>query len=154
MNILFTPGQEKVFLYMIFIGAVIGAYYDLFKAKRILVGGLNLSLFAEDLLFSIGSAVIYLFSVFVLNRGIVRWYQFFAMAVGFAVYRFTLSFLFIKLVLLLSFIISFLFSPLRYLIYKFGVVFRKLRSSLYRLGQKKKIIRYINKLRKTREVKI
>lgn len=91
MSIFFPPHQETVFALMALVGAFLGFLYDVFKLKRTLFGSCYLVLFADDFLYSLFSCTIFLFSVFVLNNGRIRWYEFAFCTLGFFLYRITLS---------------------------------------------------------------
>ena len=91
MEIYYPGGQEIVFLYSVFVGAGLGALYDVFKIKREFFGTSKAVLFADDLLFMLTSAVILIFGVFKINSGNLRWYEFLCPGLGFVAYRMTLS---------------------------------------------------------------
>ena len=91
MNYYYPHDQLSLLLAMLFTGLIIGVLYDSFKIKQMLLGSALFFKFADDLLFSIISVIIFIMSVFAFNNGIVRWYSAVFCVLGFAVYRITLS---------------------------------------------------------------
>lgn len=91
MNIFFPPHQEKVFVIMLIFGVISGVLFDLFRIKRHLLGENSVILFADDLIFSLLTLLLFLFTVFVANNGIFRWYEVLFSLIGFWLYRLTLS---------------------------------------------------------------
>ena len=91
MSIFYPPGQEKIFAVMLVFGAVMGVLFDMFKIKRRLLGNSVPVIFLDDLIFSLVSVIAFLFTVFVANNGIFRWFEVFFAALGFCLYRLTLS---------------------------------------------------------------
>jgi hypothetical protein len=91
MNIFFPPHQEKVFVIMLIFGVISGVLFDLFRVKRHLLGENSVILFADDLIFSLLTLLLFLFTVFVANNGIFRWYEVLFSLIGFWLYRLTLS---------------------------------------------------------------
>lgn len=102
MNIFFPPHQETVFALMSLVGALLGFIYDAFKFKRILFGKCTLVLFFDDFTFMLISCVIFILSVFILNNGRIRWYEFAFCIIGFSVYRITLSKIIMPFLILLA----------------------------------------------------
>lgn len=91
MSIFFPPFQEKTFFLMFITGIFLGVVYDAFKVKRMLMPQNCVLLFIDDVLFSILFSVYFVFSVFMFNNGIIRWYEYFFCFVGFLAYRLTFS---------------------------------------------------------------
>lgn len=150
MEILFPPNQATAFLNMSIVGFFLAFLYDLFKFKHMLFGVGFITLFIDDFLFWCFSAITFLFSVFILNNGIFRWYELLFCVIGFIFYRFTLSKLVIPLLKLLSRVIkqvlTFLFAPFMLLFKPFVRVFYYLKSKRLLNKHKNMIYRCISDL--------
>jgi spore cortex biosynthesis protein YabQ len=79
------------------LGILLGAAYDFFRVLRICRGsstrkrGEVLLLFSEDIVFSVIAAVSSAILSYAMNRGRIRWFSLLAMALGFWLYRKTVS---------------------------------------------------------------
>lgn len=91
MNILFHPHQQYVFLGMLAAGVIAGIVYDVFCVKRMLLGNSYAAVFVDDVLFSCIACIIYIAFTFWLNSGVIRWYGTLSFAVGFGIYKCTVS---------------------------------------------------------------
>ena len=153
MNIFYPPGQGKVFVIMLFFGVAIGFLYDLFKIKRRLFGQNKLILFFDDLIFSLLFVVLFLFTVFVANNGIFRWFEVVFSGIGFALYRITISvpviFVCYKIIDLFLFILNKLLSvilfPVKRLIVLTVDLLSPLKNMYGRTKKRREIIRYAHK---------
>lgn len=127
MNIFFPPHQEIIFLLMSLCGIFLSAIYDIFKVKRKMFGSCTLILFIDDFIFSFVSAVTFVFFIFILNNGILRWYELFFCIIGFIVYRCTISKLVMPLfefiIVLIKKLIIFIFTPLYFVFNKISMRF-------------------------------
>lgn len=95
MSILFGRNQFPVFISFLICGVVCGIFYDILKIKRRIISDNYLFLFIDDLFFCFFSTVVFIFNAYSFNDGNIKWYEFPLMGFGFAVYRKTLSVLFI-----------------------------------------------------------
>lgn len=79
------------------LGVALGVFYDGFRILRIVRGSVSrgkmetVLLFWEDLFFSVVSAVSTAILSYAMNRGRIRWFSLLAMAIGFWIYRKTVS---------------------------------------------------------------
>ena len=72
-------------------GFVLGVYYELFRFLRKLFGSRAASVIGQDLLFfTTASCATYLFDLY-LTGGMLRWYLFVGIAIGFSVYYATVG---------------------------------------------------------------
>lgn len=152
MNILFSPNQHIVIIGMIITGCFLGVFYDLLKIKRMIFGSFFVLLFIDDILFSFISLFVFLLCAFVLNSGIVRWFEFICCSFGFFIYRITASKILIKTV-------SFIVRLIKTLLYKIFIVFifkpvyliiKPFFYCLVRLWQMREINNYIHDIKKLR----
>ncbi len=95
MSILFGRNQFPVLISFLICGVICGIFYDILKVKRRIFTDKFFFLFIDDLIFCLFSTVVFLFNAYSFNDGNIKWYEFPAMAFGFAVYRKTLSVIFI-----------------------------------------------------------
>lgn len=154
MNIFYPPEQEKMFLVMLILGVILGCFYDVFRIKRSFFGNNIVVLFFDDLLFSLASVLIFLFTVFVFNNGHFRWFEVFFLIIGFCLYIATFS----RLVLfvaykaidclryLTKYVIKVIFAPLRSLMSFILTLTVPLLNSFTRTHRKNHILRSIKKI--------
>lgn len=135
MAILFGRDQLPVFLSFLVCGMLSGALFDLLKIKRRIFGAPAAILFVDDLLFMLCSAVLVIFNAFAFNDGNMKWYEIPFMTAGFALYRVTLSRLFIGVCFaVIDFVKRLLrkiFSPIRKLLLRLGVWMLRTAEVLY-----------------------
>ena len=112
MTIFFPPEQEKIFPIMFVLGVFISVIYDLFSLKRHITGNNSLSVFLDDVVFSITSITLFLMTVFVVNNGIFRWFEVVSCFVGLFLYHLSLSRLFLKFAYALADILMFAFKKI------------------------------------------
>lgn len=79
------------FLFFILIGVIIGIIFDLFRIIRKCFKTSDVITFIHDLMFLLISAVILLFSIFIVNNGEIRGYMFLGIALGIVVYLVSIS---------------------------------------------------------------
>ena len=79
------------FLFFILIGVIIGIIFDLFRIIRKCFKTSDIITFIHDLMFLLISAVILLFSIFIVNNGEIRGYMFLGIALGIVVYLISIS---------------------------------------------------------------
>ena len=91
MNILFHPHQQYVFLGMLVAGIIAGIVFDAFSVKRMFLGAGYIACFIDDVLFSFIACVIFAAGTFVTNSGVIRWYGVLSFALGFTLYKLTVS---------------------------------------------------------------
>ncbi len=96
MNIFFPPNQDRVFVVMFFLGLLLGVIYDMFKIKRHIITTNKWLLIIDDVIFSILSIILFLLTVFIVNNGVLRWFEPFMCFVGLSIYRMTISRLVLK----------------------------------------------------------
>ncbi len=87
----YIPEQLPVILSMLLLGAFFGVVYDLFGVKRCFMTQSFRWLFIEDFLLSFFFCLCFILVVFVVNYGMLRWYEFFFCLAGFLLYRLTLG---------------------------------------------------------------
>ena len=81
-----TIGQQRVFLWMLAAGTLMGAWYAATALiRRLLSAGPLLSL-AADLAFGLGAAAIFCLALVTANRGALRLYTVLSAALGFALF--------------------------------------------------------------------
>lgn len=150
MNILFSPNQHIVIAGMFVVGFFLGFIYDLLKIKRIVFGSCFLVLFIDDILFSFFSLFAFMLSAFVLNSGIVRWFELFCLIFGFVVYRLSISRLVIGLtnclVRFIKRVIYVLLSPFIKLSRRAVVLIMPALYIVRRFLHKRLIFKYIRKI--------
>ncbi len=96
MQIYYPDGQHFVVLYFVIVGAALGMIFDVFKLKRVVFGSSYATLFFDDLLFMLVTAVVLVLCVFKVNSGRLRWYEMAFTVLGFCIYRKTLSVIFVN----------------------------------------------------------
>lgn len=152
MNILFPQYQAHVFFLMSIVGFALGIIYDTFKIKRKIFG--SLFIFFDDFLFMIISSIVFVFSVFAFNNGILRWYEVFFLILGFIVYRITLSMLIMSLFefiinIIQSIIMRFLriaFIPFKHIYKLFRLLLEPIVYRYISYYKRLPLIKWINKL--------
>ena len=150
MNIFYPPAQEKLFLVMFVFGFVSGVVYDLFRIKRRLFLNNNVFLFFDDLVFSLVIVLSFLFTVFVANNGIFRWFEVFFCIVGYVAYHLTVSkpitFVCFVIIDFLKRLFYILLNPLLSLIRNICLLFMPLCNFACRLKKKNRILNHMYKL--------
>ncbi len=84
-------------------GFLLGAYYDVFRLLRCWLSPSRLRIFLGDCAYASTSAVATFLFLLALNGGVLRWYLFLGLLVGFFAYRRTVGSLLVKAVLRLLF---------------------------------------------------
>ena len=150
MNIFFPPHQEKVFIVMLLFGFGIGILYDLFKIKRRLLSENSIILFIDDLFFSLLSVMLFLFTVFIANNGIFRWYEILFSMIGYMLYRITLSkpliFFSYKIIDLFLLILKRIFTICVYPTKRLVLIFSPVKQALLRRTFKHRILKFSKKI--------
>ena len=80
-------------------GFLLGAYYDVFRLFRCWLLSSPLRVFVQDCTYALTSAVAVFLFALALNGGVLRWYLFLGLFVGFFAYRRTVGSFLIKTVL-------------------------------------------------------
>ncbi len=80
-------------------GFLLGAYYDVFRLLRCWLPSSRLRTFLGDCVYACTSAVATFLFTLALNGGILRWYLFLGLVVGFFAYRCTVGSFLVKMVL-------------------------------------------------------
>ncbi len=125
--------QTSVFLYALFLGAVLGCLYDVFRITRIAFLVPAVLVLVEDLLFFLLSSIV-LFG-FMLERsyGQIRWFILLGVTLGWVLYYFTLGSLVMKcsarIIALVRKILTFLWRPFAFLGRKLARVAGSLEKS-------------------------
>ncbi|MBQ8550195.1 MAG: spore cortex biosynthesis protein YabQ [Clostridia bacterium] len=114
--------QAVTFFAAFLLGALLSFIYDIIKSVRIYYKHGALAVFAEDFLFFVLSALLSFCLYIFTTEGQPRLYAYFAMALGFAVWRMTLS--------------NFALILFRRIIRLLDTVFSKLKGGFYRLFDK------------------
>ena len=83
--------QGLVFLFSCAVGVFLGAFYDIFRIIRIAFNSRWLSIFFQDFIFCIFSAVSIILLVFYTNSGVVRWFALFGCFLCFLLYHLTVG---------------------------------------------------------------
>ncbi|MCL2773675.1 MAG: spore cortex biosynthesis protein YabQ [Oscillospiraceae bacterium] len=150
--------QGIVFLFSCVVGAFLGVFYDVFRIIRIAFNSKWVSVFFQDFIFCIFSAVSIILLVYYTNSGIVRWFSLFGCFLCFVLYHLTIGrFIifvskkiidFIKMILRfikkititpMKIAILFIIKQLKYLI---QFIFRqsvKTKNNMYYKSEKRKI---------------
>lgn len=126
MHIYYPQNQLFVLLYSLAVGVALGILFDVFKIKREFFGVTRLILFFDDLVYMLICTVVLILGVFKVNNGKLRWYELLAPAVGFIIYRLTLS----KLIIAFFYFLSSRIKKLFKLVIKFV---RKLLNPVLKL---------------------
>ena len=130
--------QSVVFLFSCVVGGVLGAFYDVFRIIRIAFNSKWVSVFFQDIIFCVLSAVSIILLVFYTNSGTVRWFSLFGCVMCFALYHVTVG----RLIMFVSKkIIDFIKSVLRFL-YKITVIPVK-TGIIFVFGQIKRLFKFI-----------
>ncbi len=90
--------QCYVFLVMCVIGVVIGAAFDVLRVVQMHIKTNTVIIALTDALFWIAVTFVVLYTVFWVNSGEIRWFEFLALALGGIIYFNTVSRLFIKII--------------------------------------------------------
>jgi Spore cortex protein YabQ (Spore_YabQ). len=88
-----------VFIYSVVIGIILGVIYDIFRVQRISMESnnrylnliRNIIIFAEDIIFSVISAVLIIVMIFHANNGRIRWFALIGSGIGFIFYYNTIG---------------------------------------------------------------
>jgi len=127
-----------VFLFSCIVGASLGAFYDVFRIIRIAFNSKWLSIFFQDLIFCIFSAVSIILLIFYTNSGTVRWFSLLGCFMCFVLYHLTVG----RLIMFVSKkIIDFIRKVLRFL-YKITIIPLKMLV-LFILKQIKRLFKFI-----------
>ncbi len=90
--------QHLLFLWSVAAGAALSLFYDLFRLIRALGFKDKFSVFLQDVVFCLVSALIYILLLFNFSSGVLRLYALIGMAAGFLLCHLTLGALFMKCV--------------------------------------------------------
>ncbi|MCM1288936.1 MAG: spore cortex biosynthesis protein YabQ [Clostridium sp.] len=91
----FISGQWNMMLISLLLGVCMGFIYDLIRCFRRLVRHNNFFIALSDLLFWLFGACITIACINRYNYGSLRWYVLFGMLLGFLVYHYTVSWVFL-----------------------------------------------------------
>lgn len=157
----YVTNQNTVIAVLFSVGVFAGVLYDLFTVKRTLLKTPAAVLFIEDILFCLVLCTVFVFSVFITNYGYVRWYEYAAFLFGFGVYRFFVSWLFVKVLLALlkvfigavKKIVIFLVTPLVAVVGKLVHILLKLIGLILEKTRENSVKTY-SKRRKKREIRL
>ena len=83
--------QAVVFLFSCAVGVFLGAFYDVFRIIRIAFNSRWLSIFFQDFIFCIFSALSVILLVYYTNSGIVRWFSLAGCFLCFLLYHMTIG---------------------------------------------------------------
>ncbi len=90
--------QHLLFLWSVVAGAALSLFYDFFRLIRALGLRGRFSVFAEDIVFCLVSATVYILLLFNFSDGVLRLYALIGMAAGFLLCHLTVGALFMKCV--------------------------------------------------------
>ena len=114
--------QSQVYIFIIFIlnGILIGILFDLFRILRKCFKTSDIVTYIEDIIFSIFTGILILYSIMKFNNGEIRFYLFLGIILGLIFYLLTFSSVFIKisvnLILLLKKIVNIIIIiPFKYI---------------------------------------
>lgn len=82
----YVTDQNTVVVFLVILGVIFGLASDIVKVKRHFIPTGKLIRFTEDFLYCILCTFLYQITVFVLNYGYVRWYEFAGVMVGYLLY--------------------------------------------------------------------
>ena len=85
-----------------FLGSLLCVFYDVIKAFRLSSGSKTTAVFAADIIFSFVAAIITFLFLLSTTNGEIRGYVLFLEALGFLIFRFTLSKFLLKILIKLS----------------------------------------------------
>ena len=112
------------FIYFIS-GMIIGIIFDIFRILRKSFKTNDFVTYIEDILFWIITGIFLIFILFKFSFGQIRFYTIFALIIGFVLYLFTISKLFIKVsVIIILFIKKIVGKILRILFYPIKILFK------------------------------
>jgi len=112
--------QLRLFLFSCLFGAVIGVFYDLFRAIRILLPHNSVLVAIEDVIFIVLYAVFAVAFTSAAARGEFRFYYVLGNVIGFAVYFFTVGSVVIKVI---NRLINILIKVLKFILHPFKLLF-------------------------------
>lgn len=87
----FIANQVYTFLYSIIFGIFLGLLYDIFRIVRLLASWKNISIFFQDILYFFISGIFTFIFILCYNQGIIRFYIFIAIFLGWTLYHFTIG---------------------------------------------------------------
>ena len=136
-----NSSQLEGFLLSMILGAFFGVFYDIFRASRMVKQASYVVVFIQDIIyFLIISFITFLFFLSI-TYGQIRFYILLGILLGFLLYLFTISPLFLKLI---SFVFKTIFTVIRLIIDKFYKLFDFLEENI-----KKFLIKFLNCSKKT-----
>ncbi|GHV11474.1 hypothetical protein FACS1894219_02670 [Clostridia bacterium] len=86
-----AAAQGAVFFLSLIVGGALGVFYDVFRIIRVAFKPRWLSVFIQDLVFCLISAVTVILFLLHANSGRVRWFALLAFALAFVLYHMTLG---------------------------------------------------------------
>lgn len=114
-----VSGQVAAFLFSLVLGAVLSLVYDIIRVTRKIGLDSFAQVFIGDVLFfSVSAVVVFIYLVGVTN-GEIRGYVIFSVAIGFALYRFTVGRAIFYLLCKFSLFLSCIFKLLSGFLFKF-----------------------------------
>lgn len=142
---IYAPDQLLVFAKALLLGASLGLFYDVFRILRIAIKSHSIIIFFEDILFFVLAAILTFLFIFNVNSGVVRWFIFLGIIVGFALYYITVGKLVIKISEIIINIFKSIFKFLWGLLIKpfvmfFKWIYRKIRPFCIKIKDKTKIV--------------
>ena len=105
MNILFQRNQEVVFASFLIISVVLRVVYAVLVVKRLMIFNSFIWCIVDDIVYVFICGVSFISVVFVVNNGIIRWYEFLCCLCGFLIYKQTVSKVVLKIISLLILLI-------------------------------------------------
>ena len=86
-----TFSQEQIFIFFFIIGIIIGIIFDIFRVIRKSFKHYDLVTLIEDIVFTIISGTLIIYSIIKLNGGEIRFYLFLGISFGILIYSLTIS---------------------------------------------------------------
>lgn len=83
--------QEQIFIFFLIIGIIIGIIFDIFRVIRKSFKHYDLVTLIEDIIFTIISGTLVIYSIIKLNGGEIRFYLFLGISFGILIYSLTIS---------------------------------------------------------------
>ena len=148
--------QGIVFLFSCVVGVFLGAFYDVFRIIRIAFNSKWLTVFFQDFVFCVFSALSVILLVFYTNSGIVRWFSLLGCFMSFLLYHLTVGRLIMLMAkkiidfirMTLNFILSITIVPAKKFVIFIAKLIKKLALLIFaRLKKTRKYIYYKNKKR-------
>ncbi len=137
----YANGDSFLFFSAIFLGFIIGFYYEIFRFLRLAFPHSDWLIALEDLCFFIPLSPVLIFFHYALNDGVLRWFSLAGCFLGFLLYLGTVGKLLLRFSAGILFCIKAVLKSIwRVLLRPIGIVFKKITNCLYAKIKKTVII--------------